>query len=158
MDTTAGQVTGKTDTAAPSGPCARWPVENREIIRQILDRAGDKWSTLVIAALDDGPLRYTDLLRRIPGISQRMLTLTLRQLHRDGLITRTAYAEVPPRVEYVLTPLGLTLHDIVVSLIDWAGIHHDEIRENRARFDAATERSPAERGTEGSRARRGRTS
>ncbi|MEU1599221.1 helix-turn-helix domain-containing protein [Streptomyces sp. NPDC005708] len=158
MDIAAGQIAGETDIAAVSGPCARWPAENREIIRQILDRAGDKWSTLVIAALDDGPLRYTDLLRRIPGISQRMLTLTLRQLHRDGLITRTAYAEVPPRVEYDLTPLGLTLHDIVVSLIDWAGIHHDEIRENRARFDTATKKGPAERGGEGSRARRGRTS
>lgn len=158
MDTTADQSAGHTDSAAISGPCARWPAENREIIRQILDRAGDKWSTLVIAALDDGPLRYTDLLRSIPGISQRMLTLTLRQLHRDGLITRTAYAEVPPRVEYALTPLGLTLHDIVVSLINWAGIHHDEIRENRARFDTATKRSPAERGAKGSRALRGQTS
>ncbi|MFI9617228.1 winged helix-turn-helix transcriptional regulator [Streptomyces sp. NPDC052023] len=138
MDTNAGQVTGKTDTAALLGPCARWPVEDREIIRHVLDRAGDKWTALVIAALDDGPLRYTDLLRRLPGISQRMLTLTLRQLHRDGLISRTAYAEVPPRVEYVLTPLGRTLHDIVVSLIDWAGIHHDEISRNRSRFDAAT--------------------
>lgn len=137
MDTTAGQHTGEADTAPIPGPCARWRAEDREIIRQILDRAGDKWSALVIAALDDGPLRYTDVLRRLPGISQRMLTLTLRQLHRDGLISRTAYAEVPPRVEYALTPLGLTLHDIVVSLIDWAGVHHDEIRENRARFDTA---------------------
>ncbi|MFG3661542.1 winged helix-turn-helix transcriptional regulator [Streptomyces sp. NPDC047706] len=138
MDASAEDVTVKTDTGVISGPCARWPPENRAIIRQILDRAGDKWSALVIATLNDGPLRYTDLLRRIPGISQRMLTLTLRQLHRDGLITRTAYAEVPPRVEYDLTPLGATLHDIVVSLIDWAGLHHDEISRNRARFDSGT--------------------
>ncbi|KOV51438.1 HxlR family transcriptional regulator [Streptomyces sp. AS58] len=138
MDATAGDTAVKTDTVANSGPCARWPSENRAIIRQIMDRAGDKWSALVIATLNDGPLRYTDLLRRIPGISQRMLTLTLRQLHRDGLITRTPYAEVPPRVEYNLTPLGLTLHDIVVSLIDWAGLHHDEISQNRARYDTAT--------------------
>ncbi|MFJ4467716.1 winged helix-turn-helix transcriptional regulator [Streptomyces sp. NPDC089424] len=137
MDATAEDVTAKTDTVVPSGPCARWPPENRAIIRQIMDRAGDKWSALVIAALNDGALRYTDLLRRVPGISQRMLTLTLRHLHRDGLITRTAYAEVPPRVEYDLTPLGGTLHDIVVSLIDWAGLHHDEISRNRDRFDAA---------------------
>ncbi|MFI9616990.1 winged helix-turn-helix transcriptional regulator [Streptomyces sp. NPDC052023] len=138
MDATSEDLTDERDTVVTSGPCARWPPENRAIIRQIMDRAGDKWSALVIAALNDGPLRYTDLLRRIPGISQRMLTLTLRQLHRDGLITRTAYAEVPPRVEYDLTPLGATLHDIVVSLIDWAGLHHDEISQNRARFDSST--------------------
>ncbi|MFD9292813.1 winged helix-turn-helix transcriptional regulator [Streptomyces sp. NPDC060030] len=135
MNTAAGKAVGKR-TPTISGPCSRWPAENRGIIRQVLDRVGDKWSTLVVAALGDGPLRYTDLKDSIPGISQRMLTLTLRQLHRDGLITRTPYAEVPPRVEYDLTPLGVNLHDIVVSLIDWAGNHHEEIRENRARFDA----------------------
>ncbi|RPK32130.1 helix-turn-helix domain-containing protein [Streptomyces sp. ADI93-02] len=135
MKTTAGQVLGKRIRTI-SGPCSRWPAENRAVIRQVLDRVGDKWTTLVIAALGDGPLRYTDLQHSIPGISQRMLTLTLRQLHRDGLITRTPYAEVPPRVEYGLTPLGVNLHDIVVSLIDWAGNHHEEIRENRAQFDA----------------------
>lgn len=133
MDALAAQA----DTATRPGPCSRWPVESVEIIRDVLDRAGDKWSTLVIATLQDGALRYTDLQRAIPGISQRMLTLTLRQLRRDGLVTRTAYAEVPPRVEYALTTLGATLLDVVISLIDWAGTHHTEIRDNRARFDAA---------------------
>ncbi|WP_158851291.1 winged helix-turn-helix transcriptional regulator [Saccharothrix deserti] len=129
--------TKQADTAAARpGPCSRWPDESVEIIRDVLDRAGDKWTTLVIAALQNGPLRYTDLQRAIPGISQRMLTLTLRQLHRDGLVTRTAYAEVPPRVEYALTNLGVTLLDIVVSLIDWAGAHHTDIKDNRRRFDA----------------------
>ncbi|WP_405168132.1 helix-turn-helix transcriptional regulator [Nocardia sp. NBC_01499] len=102
-------------------------------IRKVLDRVGDKWSLLVIAALDAGPLRYTDLHHRASGISQRMLTLTLRQLQQDGLITRTAYAEVPPRVEYTLTPLGRGLHQIVASLIGWAADHHDEIRDHRTR-------------------------
>ncbi|OLL99285.1 putative Redox-sensing transcriptional regulator QorR [Pseudonocardia sp. Ae406_Ps2] len=108
-----------------------------DFIRQTLDRVGDKWSLLIIAVLQSGPLRYTDLQRQVPGISQRMLTLTLRQLHQDGLITRTAYAEVPPRVEYALAPLGHGLHEIVTSLIGWAADHHDEIRANRERAATA---------------------
>ncbi|MGY0489105.1 winged helix-turn-helix transcriptional regulator [Streptomyces sp. WG-D5] len=120
-----------------AGPCARWPAEHGETMRQIVERAGDKWSVLVIGTLENGPVRYTDLQRSIPGISQRMLTHTLRQLRRDGLVTRTAYPEVPPRVEYALTALGATLLDAVTALIDWAGTHHDEITANRARFDSA---------------------
>ncbi|MFE2999056.1 winged helix-turn-helix transcriptional regulator [Nocardia sp. NPDC059246] len=116
--------------------CARWPADSVEIIRQILERAGDKWTILVVASLQDGPSRYTDLQRAVPGISQRMLTLTLRQLLRDGLVTRTAYAEVPPRVEYALTSLGTSLLDTMLALIDWAGSHHEEIRDNQIRFDA----------------------
>nr|WP_241564806.1 helix-turn-helix domain-containing protein [Nonomuraea polychroma] len=102
-----------------------------DFVRQILDRVGDKWSLLVIAVLEAGPLRYTDLQREVPGISQRMLTLTVRQLQQDGLVTRTAYAEVPPRVEYALTPLGRSLHHIVTSLITWVADHHGQIREHR---------------------------
>ncbi|MFD8566737.1 winged helix-turn-helix transcriptional regulator [Streptomyces sp. NPDC059639] len=119
-----------------TGPCARWPAEQGETIRQIVERAGDKWSVLVIGTLENGPVRYTDLQRSIPGISQRMLTHTLRQLRRDGLVTRTAYPEVPPRVEYALTGLGATLLDAVTALIDWAGTHHDEITHHRARYDS----------------------
>lgn len=133
MDSAAAQ----DDSTALPGPCSRWPAESIDTIRQIMARAGDKWSTLVVATLQDGPLRYTDLQRAIPGISQRMLTLTLRQLQRDGLITRTAYAEVPPRVEYALTALGTTLLDVVLSLIDWAGTHHQDIHQNQTAFDAA---------------------
>lgn len=118
--------------AAVAGPCAGIPVEHMAFVRQVLDRVGDKWSMLIIAVLAAGPLRYTDLQRRIPGISQRMLTHTLRQLTEDGLISRTAYAEVPPRVEYTLTPLGGGLKEIVERLIDWAADHHDEIRANRS--------------------------
>ncbi|MFD6288334.1 winged helix-turn-helix transcriptional regulator [Streptomyces sp. NPDC060205] len=121
--------------AGRTGPCARWPAEQGETIRQIVDRAGDKWAVFVIGTLENGPLRYTDLQRSIPGISQRMLTHTLRQLRRDGLVTRTAYPEVPPRVEYALTGLGATLLDAVTALIDWAGTHHDEITRNRTHYD-----------------------
>ena len=132
-------------TAVRPGPCAGWPAESIDIIRDVLDRAGDKWSVLAIATLQDGPLRYSDLHRAISGISQRMLTLTLRQLLRDGLVTRTAYAEVPPRVEYELTPLGTTLLDTVRSLAQWAVTHHGEIRENRARFDSDSQPTRARR-------------
>lgn len=125
------------EMAAAIGPCASIPVDHMAFIRQVLDRVGDKWSMLIIAVLENGPLRYTDLQRQIPGISQRMLTRTLRQLLEDGLITRTAYAEVPPRVEYALTPLGRGLHEIVMQLIGWAADHHDEIRANRARTGTA---------------------
>ncbi|TVZ77341.1 helix-turn-helix domain-containing protein [Streptomyces sp. BK340] len=123
--------------AAAIGPCAAIPAEHMAFIREVLDRVGDKWSLLLIAVLEPGPLRYTDLQRQVPGISQRMLTLTLRQLQQDGLISRTAYAEVPPRVEYTLTPLGRGLHEIATSLVGWAAAHHDEIRENRARTTSA---------------------
>ncbi|MGX1364974.1 DNA-binding HxlR family transcriptional regulator [Streptomyces canus] len=135
------EVTGSSGGAAAVGPCARIPAEHMEFIRQVLDRVGDKWSLLLIAVVEAGPLRYTDLQRQVPGISQRMLTLTLRQLREDGLITRTAYAEVPPRVEYSLTPLGRGLHEIVTSLIGWAADHHDEIRAHRARAAAPAVRS-----------------
>lgn len=124
------------EMAAAIGPCASIPADRMAFIRQILDRVGDKWSMLIVAVLQDGPLRYTDLQRQIPGISQRMLTHTLRQLQEDGLITRTAYAEVPPRVEYALAQLGRGLHEIVMQLIGWAADHHDEIRESRARTAA----------------------
>jgi len=125
-------------TAALPGPCSRIPVERADVVRQILDRVGDKWTLMVIATLRGGVMRYTDLLRAIPGISQRMLSRTLAQLHRDGLITRTAYAEVPPRVEYALAPLGDSLHGIVTSLINWAITHHGEISDHQARFDTAS--------------------
>ncbi|MFF2554991.1 winged helix-turn-helix transcriptional regulator [Nocardia sp. NPDC058058] len=123
------------EMAAASGPCAGIPADHMAFIRQVLDRVGDKWSMLIVAVLQDGPLRYTDLQRQIPGISQRMLTHTLQQLKQDGLITRAAYAEVPPRVEYALAPLGVGLHDIVMQLIGWAADNHDEIQANRARAD-----------------------
>ena len=133
MDAVAGP-----GAAAGRGPCAGIPAEQMDFIRQVLDRVGDKWSMLVIAVLEEGPLRYTDVQRDVPGISQRMLSLTLRQLQQDGLVTRTAYAEVPPRVEYALTPLSRSLLEMVKALIGWASDHHDEIREHRTRAAEAT--------------------
>ncbi|MHC9044405.1 winged helix-turn-helix transcriptional regulator [Microbacterium saperdae] len=106
-------------------------------IREVLDRVGDKWSLLVIATLRGDRLRFTELLKHIPGISQRMLTLTLRQLERDGLVARTVYAEVPPRVEYELTDLGATLIPMARTIGDWALANHPAIEESRARYDAA---------------------
>lgn len=120
--------------------CAGVPPRESEFIRDVLDRIGDKWSLLVIGTLRDGPLRYTQLQGAIPGISQRMLTRTLTQLHRDGLVTRTAYAEVPPRVEYALSELGNDLHGAVNALISWARTHHEQIRSHRTLFDAESVR------------------
>lgn len=105
-------------------------------IREVLDRVGDKWSLLLIATLRGDRLRFSELLRHIPGISQRMLTLTLRQLERDGLVSRTVHAEVPPRVEYELTDLGGTLIPMARTIGDWALANHPAIEESRARYDA----------------------
>ncbi|MEU0742965.1 helix-turn-helix domain-containing protein [Streptomyces sp. NPDC006134] len=108
----------------------------RQVLR-ILALIGDKWSILVIGQLRDRTLRFSELHRAVTGISQRMLTLTLRQLERDGLLTRTVHPSVPPRVDYALTPLGASLLDSVVALGDWATEHRREIHENRRRYDAA---------------------
>lgn len=89
-------------------------------IRALLDRVADKWTLLVIATLHDGRLRFTDLQRSVPGISQRMLSRTLGHLTEDGLVTRTSYPEVPPRVEYELTPKSRTLLPHAIALADWA--------------------------------------
>src|SRR5256886_3633827 len=95
-------------------------------VRTILDRIADKWSLLVICVLADGVHRFGELRREIDGISQRMLTLTLRQLEREGLVTRTVFPVVPPRVDYQLTPLGSTLLDTIQSLVAWPGSHGHE--------------------------------
>src|ERR1700750_2261993 len=89
-------------------------------IRAVLDRIGDKWAIYVIDRLGSGPRRFTELLRGIDGITARMLTVTLRGLERDGLLTRTVHAAVPPRVDYALTPLGATLHEAIGQLVSWA--------------------------------------
>ncbi len=104
-------------------------------VRHLLDRIGDKWSLLVIALLGRGTRRFSELRREIDEISQRMLTLTLRQLERDGLIDRTVYPVVPPRVEYSLTPMGRSLHETVKGLVDWTEEHQDRIAEARMRYD-----------------------
>lgn len=104
-------------------------------VRDVLDQIGDKWSTLLILVLADGPLRFGALRRAVPDISQRMLTQTLRDLQRDGLISRHVHPTVPPSVEYRLTPLGCSLLDPLRHLIRWAEEHHGEIRTARAAFE-----------------------
>ena len=104
-------------------------------IRSLLDRIADKWALLLIATLHDGPFRFTELEQRIPGISRRMLTLTLRNLERDGLVTRTTFAEVPPRVEYELTDLAESLIPHAVALAEWAGEHVPVIEASRTAYD-----------------------
>jgi DNA-binding HxlR family transcriptional regulator len=101
----------------------------------VLTRVGDKWSVLVIALLGHETLRFSELKRRIEGISQRMLTLTLRQLERDGLVERTVYPTVPARVEYALTPLGATLLETVLALSAWAVEHRADIQAARSIYD-----------------------
>jgi DNA-binding HxlR family transcriptional regulator len=114
-------------------------------VREILDRIGDKWSVLVVALLGDGRKRFSELRRSIEGVSQRMLTLTLRGLERDGLVTRTVYPTVPPRVEYELTPLGRTLLDPINALEAWAKEYRQAIQEARARYDARAVRPQGRR-------------
>ena len=111
--------------------------------REMLSRVGDKWSLLVIIILKGMPGRrgrFSDLKRGIPGISQRMLTTTLRHLERDGMVTRHVFAEVPPRVEYQLTPLGVGLMEPVRGLVTWLQSNWPVIRSARDRFDARQQR------------------
>ena len=103
--------------------------------RLILDRIADKWTVLVLGFLEHEPVRFNELRRRIDGISQKMLAQTLRQLERDGLVTRTAIATVPVTVEYAITPLGLTLADTVKSLTNWAEQHFGDVQRAQQRFD-----------------------
>jgi DNA-binding HxlR family transcriptional regulator len=106
-----------------------------EIIRDTFARIGDKWSLLILGMLDEAPLRFTVLRDSVPGISHRMLTLTLRNLERDGLVSRTVFAAVPPKVEYAVTDLGRTAIPAVTALAQWALAHSDEILNNRDLFD-----------------------
>jgi DNA-binding HxlR family transcriptional regulator len=105
--------------------------------REILDRVGDKWSVLVIVLLGQHTHRFNELHRAVEGISQRMLTLTVRALQRDGLVSRTVYATVPARVDYELTELGRTLLVPLGALHDWANTHRDDIQAARERHDRA---------------------
>ncbi|WP_435897300.1 winged helix-turn-helix transcriptional regulator [Streptomyces tsukubensis] len=114
----------------------QWDTRGDCEVRQILDRVADKWSLLVIALLDSRVVRFSELRREIDGISQRMLTVTLRQLERDGLVSRTVHPVVPPRVEYALTALGCTLHTTIRSLVTWTEEHQNEIAAAREAYDA----------------------
>lgn len=108
-------------------------------LREVLERIGDKWSILVIASLSRAPRRFRELQRSIEGISQRMLTLTLRRLERDGLVSRTVRATRPPQVEYALSALGASLTGPLRQLSDWAASHRADIAAHRSRWDGAAE-------------------
>jgi DNA-binding HxlR family transcriptional regulator len=104
-------------------------------LNSILARVGDKWTLLIVVALGDGPKRFNEIKRMVGGISQRMLTFTLRGLERDGLVTRTVFPTTPQRVEYELTKLGSTLWQAVEPLSSWARDHVSEILTSRKHFD-----------------------
>jgi len=114
--------------------------EDCKAVSEVLDRVGDKWSVLVVATLGEGPKRFNELRRAIASISQRMLTLTLRGLERDGLVTRTVFPTIPPRVDYELTGLGRSLLEPVDALGTWARQNRQKIEQARAHFDAAVTR------------------
>lgn len=103
--------------------------------RDVLDRVGDKWSASVIYMLGSGTRRFTELLRSIDGISQRMLTVTLRGLERDGVVSRVVHPVVPPRVDYDLTPMGQTLLSTIQALVEWSHRHTADIDASRAAYD-----------------------
>ena len=119
----------KTCNLAPNVLSAQCPT------RQALDLIADKWTTLLIYLLSRGKQRYGDLHRQVGGISQKMLTQTLRKLERDGLVTRHIFPEVPPRTEYELTKLGHTLIEPMGALCEWAGNHLSELEQARKRYD-----------------------
>ena len=124
-----------TDHLAGAGGC--------HFVRDVLTRVGDKWSILIIVALGGGTRRFSELKRGVEGISQRMLTLTLRGLERDGLVSRSVFPTVPPRVDYGLTPLGRTFLRIGCELAGWASSNREEIARARAEFDRREALAPA---------------
>src|SRR6516164_3151356 len=113
--------------------------EDCRAVSEVLARVGDKWTVLVVGVLGEGPKRFNELRRALGSISQRMLTLTLRGLERDGLVTRTVFPTIPPRVDYALTKLGHSLLEPVSSLGLWARQNRTAIHDARRRFDAARE-------------------
>ncbi|MFF4981177.1 winged helix-turn-helix transcriptional regulator [Streptomyces sp. NPDC001046] len=108
-------------------------------VSEVLDRVAGKWSIGILIAVAHGPVRFTELERSLNGISRRMLTLNLRRLERDGLLVRTVYPTVPPKVEYSLTPMARELHASLTGLVDWAERHRSAIAEARAAYDTAAE-------------------
>lgn len=112
-------------------------------ISTLLSRIGDKWTVLVVQTLGEGPKRFNELRREIPSVSQRMLTLTLRNLERDGLVNRTVTPSIPPRVDYELTALGQSLQKPICGLATWAMENVETIHQAQARFDAAHDGLPS---------------
>ena len=120
----------------PANPVCR-------VISGLLQRIGDKWTVLVVQTLGGGSRRFNELRREIPSVSQRMLTLTLRNLERDGLVSRTVTPSIPPRVDYALTALGQSLQGPICGLASWAMDHVEDIHAARTRFDAEHDKAEA---------------
>jgi DNA-binding HxlR family transcriptional regulator len=134
----AGHIIVPTPSSAAPHPAAH-SAGTCSTVTDVLSRVGDKWSMQVVMTLGGGPVRFNDLRRAIDGISQRMLTRTLRGLERDGLVSRRVTPSVPPRVDYTLTPLGLSLKQPVAQLGEWAVANRATIAAARASFDAGSE-------------------
>ena len=132
-----------TDPASSDGTLSEhrktWTFDPQCPVREVLDRIGDKWSTLVLVTLAKGPHRFSGLQRAIPDISKRMLTQTFRDLERDGLITRTVFPTKPPSVEYRLTRLGETILEPLSVLVEWANRTHAAIQSARSAYDATSD-------------------
>ncbi|MEV6341143.1 helix-turn-helix domain-containing protein [Nocardia vinacea] len=131
MSVTNTAITPQVAGTIPEGPCG----DDDCGIRDVLDRLGDRWTVLVIVELSKGVRRFRELERAIPGISQRMLTLTTKRLCRDGMVERIAYPTIPPQVEYRLTETGQSLAEAIGALADWSRDHKDRIAEARRRWD-----------------------
>lgn len=140
MTATSSEAAHAPGTALPSSPYGSAPASCR--VRSVLDRIGDKWAIYVVDRLGQGPRRFSELRRGIDGITARMLTVTLRGLERDGILTRTVHAAVPPRVDYELTPLGESLLDTIGQLVSWADAHIAEIEAAREDYDTRACPSP----------------
>lgn len=130
------------DIARSVDECDEVSADAERLVRDVLERIADKWTLLVLDALEQGELRFTRIRERIGGVSQKMLTKTLRQLERDGLVIRTVHPVVPPRVDYRLTPLGESLAASVCGIWLWVDAHLGDVQRARAAFDAV-ERAPA---------------
>jgi DNA-binding HxlR family transcriptional regulator len=129
---------------SPNGKDGHHDHDDCAAVNDILSTIGDKWTVRIVVTLSRGPMRFNELRREVGGISQRMLTLTLRGLERDGLATRTVYPTVPPRVDYALTELGKTLIGPIKSIAGWAIEHREEVADARANFDSAKAAVPDE--------------
>ncbi len=133
---------GHTDDTAPAAAHAGLGTQDCRKISAVLARVGDKWRIQIVVLLGHGPRRFNEIKRMVGGISQRMLTLTLRGLERDGLVLRTAYPTVPARVDYALTELGGSLRCAVESLSSWARLHQDDIEAAQLLFDSRPDAGP----------------
>jgi DNA-binding HxlR family transcriptional regulator len=135
-----------TDTARPLSVPPGGAVDEGAALRNVLNRLGDKWTVIVICRLDGGPMRFNELRRATGGITQRMLTGTLRHLERDGLVTRTVRPTVPPQVEYALTPGGRSLHAVLYRLVEWTEQNIADIAAAQSRYDEAAASATASAG------------